>query len=85
MKEMTTGLTSDQNRNAFVDLPSKTDEAARTDVLSFVKMKFWTDVSSAGSATHNDLSITALKNFHKDTYLNPYIYKKGRMAIEFDY
>lgn len=50
-----------------------------------MKIQFWTDVSFAGSATHDDLSTTALKNFHTDTYLNPYFYNKGRTAIGFGY
>lgn len=79
----TVGLLWGQNQNAFVDIPSKLDGAARTDVLTFMKVQVWTDISFAGSATHDDLSTMALKN--KGTYLNPYIYNKGRTAIGFGY
>lgn len=63
----TVGLLWGQTQNAFVDTPSKIDVAAKTDVLTFMKTQFWADAGFAGSATHDDLSTTALKNFHRDT------------------
>lgn len=69
----------------FVDIPSEIDVATRTDVLTLMKIQFCTDVSFAGSATHDDLSTTALKNFHEDTYLNPHICNKSKTAMGFGY